>query len=72
MENKLKIAKHNQKASKGERSFFLKMNHLGDKLNHEVVSSMLGYRPDLKKALANKDKKMLGASFISPGKILNF
>jgi hypothetical protein len=67
MDNKVKIAKHNQKASKGEKSYFLKMNHFGDKLNTEIVSSMFGYRRDLKKAPAFNEKKMLGASFISPG-----
>ena len=67
MENKSKIAKHNQKAIKGEKSYFLKMNHFGDKLNNEVVSSMFGYRRDLKTAPAYKEKKMLGATFISPG-----
>ena len=67
MENKVKIAKHNQKASKGEKSYFLKMNHFGDKLNNEVVSSMYGYRRDLKTTAAYKDKKILGATFISPG-----
>ena len=30
MENKLKIAKHNQRAHKGEKAYFLKMNHYGD------------------------------------------
>ena len=32
MENKAKIAKHNQKAAKGEKSYFLKMNHFGDQV----------------------------------------
>ena len=69
MENKVKIAKHNQKATKGEKSYFLKMNHFGDKLNNEVVSTMYGYRRDLKTTPAYKDKKKFGATFISPGKI---
>lgn len=34
MENKAKIAKHNQKASRGEKSYFLKMNHFGDQVSH--------------------------------------
>jgi cathepsin L len=32
MENKAKIARHNQKAHKGEKSYFLKMNHFGDQV----------------------------------------
>jgi hypothetical protein len=32
MENKAKIAKHNQKANKGEKPYFLKMNHFGDQV----------------------------------------
>lgn len=62
MENKARIAKHNQKASKGEESFFMKMNHFGDKLHHEVVSTLNGY----KKGLKSKSKKILRASFMSP------
>ena len=71
MENKVKIAKHNQKANKGEKSYFLKMNHFGDKLNNEVVSSMYGYRRDLKTVTSYKDKKILRATFISPGKTIS-
>ena len=33
MENKAKIAKHNIRASRGEKTYFLKMNHLGDQVN---------------------------------------
>jgi cathepsin L len=32
MENKAKIARHNQKAHRGEKSYFLKMNHFGDQV----------------------------------------
>ena len=30
MENKAKIARHNSRAHRGEKSYFLKMNHFGD------------------------------------------
>jgi len=32
MENKARIARHNQRAFKGEESFFMKMNHFGDQV----------------------------------------
>jgi cathepsin L len=67
MENKAKIARHNQKAHRGETTYFLKMNHFGDQLNHEVISRMNGYRMDLKKS--GKGKKLLGATFITPANV---
>jgi len=33
MENKGKIARHNQKAHRGEVSFLMKMNHFGDQVS---------------------------------------
>ena len=32
MENKAKIARHNQRAHKGDKTYFLKMNHFGDQV----------------------------------------
>lgn len=43
MENKAKIARHNQQAHKGGKSYYLKMNHYGDLLHHEFVSIMNGF-----------------------------
>jgi len=43
MENKIKIARHNQMAHKGHKSYFLKMNHFGDMLHHEFVNLMNGF-----------------------------
>jgi len=43
MENKIKIARHNQLAHKGHKSYFLKMNHFGDMLHHEFVQIMNGF-----------------------------
>ena len=47
LDNKIRIAKHNLKAHLGEFSYTMKMNHLGDLLNHEVVSTRNGYRKGL-------------------------
>jgi len=64
MENKAKIAKHNQKANMGEQAFFLKMNNFGDQLHHEIITSYHGYQHDTKKKL--KERNIVGASYISP------
>jgi cathepsin L len=69
MENKARIARHNQKAHKGEKTYFLKMNHFGDQLPHEVISNMNGFRMDLYKA-KKATKKLLGATFIAPANVV--
>nr|ASL04981.1 cathepsin l [Nilaparvata lugens] len=43
MDNRNKIAKHNAKYEKGLASFKLKINHFGDMLHHEFVSTMNGF-----------------------------
>lgn len=58
MENKAKIARHNIKAQNGHHSYFLKMNHYGDMLHHEFVSTMNGYK--------GGKKSLVGATFIAP------
>ena len=60
MENKHKIAKHNQKAALGQKSFTLEMNHYGDLLHHEFVQIMNGYKHHLKAASEN------GSLFLTP------
>lgn len=40
MENKAKIDRHNDLASRGDHSYFLKMNNYGDLLHHEFVTLM--------------------------------
>jgi len=62
LENKAKIARHNQRALKGQETFFMSMNHFGDLLHHEVVSSLNGY----KMALKNSPKKPLRGTFMTP------
>merc|ERR1712003_65348 len=51
MENKARIARHNQRAHSGEKSYFLKMNHYGDLLHHEFTGAMNGYDFTAKKLL---------------------
>ena len=51
MENKARIARHNQRAHSGEKSYFLKMNHYGDLLHHEFTGAMNGYDFAAKKLL---------------------
>ena len=45
LENKLKIAQHNQLAQEGHHSYFLKMNHFGDFLPSEIAA-LHGLRKD--------------------------
>jgi cathepsin L len=66
MENKARIARHNQRAHLGDESFLLQMNHLGDQLHHEVTSSRNGYSKGL---LKKSGAKSLAASFIMPDHI---
>ena len=62
MENKARIARHNQKAHLGGSSFTMKLNHLGDQLNNEVISTRNGFR----KGLLKQTRKFSAASFIAP------
>lgn len=43
MENKHKIAKHNQLYQKGQISYKLAINKFGDLLHHEFVGGMNGF-----------------------------
>ena len=44
MENKHKIARHNQKAANGVKSYDVAMNQFGDLLHHEFVTLMNGFK----------------------------
>ena len=44
MENKHKIARHNQQAANGVKSYVIAMNQFGDLLHHEFVAAMNGYK----------------------------
>lgn len=64
MDNKAKIARHNQRAHVGGASFHMEMNQLGDQLHHEVLSTRNGYRKGL--LLQSGGSKPVGATFIMP------
>jgi len=63
MENKHKIAKHNQRASNGLKSYTVAMNHLGDLLHHEFVALMNGFKRNPLFPKAN------GSLFMAPDNI---
>ncbi len=64
MENKQRIARHNNRYMKGHHAYKLEMNHYGDLLPHEFASQMNGYRSDLK-----QNSGLLGATYISPANV---
>jgi len=66
MENKHMIAKHNQKAMAGHKSYTLEMNHYGDLLHHEFVRIMNGYRHHMKTASENGSLFMTPANVVAP------
>eukprot|EP00178_Gracilaria_changii_P006853 TRINITY_DN22226_c0_g2_i1.p1 TRINITY_DN22226_c0_g2~~TRINITY_DN22226_c0_g2_i1.p1 ORF type:complete len:166 (+),score=35.51 TRINITY_DN22226_c0_g2_i1:159-656(+) len=63
MENKFKIAKHNQLANKGHKSYTLAMNEFGDRLHHEFITTMNGYRRDI-------PRPENGSVFLEPSNLL--
>lgn len=64
MENKHKIAKHNQRAANGLKGFTLQMNKFGDLLNHEFVSIMNGFKKSY------KTDSMNGTTYLSPHNVV--
>jgi len=64
-ENKFRIDRHNERASVGNETFFLRMNRFGDQLRQEVVSSRMGFRSGLGQGLA-KQLLLGAATFIAP------
>jgi len=64
MENKQKIAKHNQLFGQGNKSYSLRMNKFGDLLHHEFVSSVNGFKRNYNHSLAT------GSLFLSPSNIV--
>jgi len=61
MENKHKIAKHNQRATNGLKGYYLAMNSYGDMLHHEFVATMNGY-----KQRSRFDPQRNGSTYLSP------
>jgi len=64
MENKHKIAKHNQKASNGLKGYSLAMNHFGDLLHHEFVAIMNGFKKTYRTDSIN------GSTYLSPHNVV--
>jgi len=64
MENKHKIAKHNQHAANGLKSYSLKMNHFGDLLHHEFTAMMNGFRGSWSKGAERN-----GSTYLSPANV---
>ncbi|KAI1287046.1 Cathepsin L [Halotydeus destructor] len=64
MENKHKIAKHNQRASNGLHTYSLAMNKYGDLLHHEFVSTMNGFRRN------PEAPKQNGSMFMTPHNVV--
>ena len=50
MENKARIARHNQKAHRGEKTYFLKMNHFGDQVQKSYFENNPNIRTQYCKA----------------------
>jgi len=63
MENKHLIAKHNQRAANGFKSYTLAMNKYGDLLHHEFASVMNGYIKSYEKDSIN------GSTYLSPSSV---
>lgn len=63
MENKHRIAKHNQRAANGLKSYTLEMNQFGDLLHHEFISIMNGYKKSYKTDSLN------GSAYLSPAHV---
>lgn len=64
LENKHKIAKHNQLHAQGNKTYSLKMNKFGDLLHHEFVATVNGFKRNYKDSLAN------GSIFLSPSNVV--
>jgi len=64
MENKQKIAKHNQLHAQGNRTYSLAMNKFGDMLHHEFVSTVNGFKRNYRESLSN------GSTYLSPANVV--
>ncbi|KFM62807.1 Cathepsin L, partial [Stegodyphus mimosarum] len=64
MENKHKIAQHNQLYSKGKKSYGLAMNKFGDLLHHEFVQTMNGFKRNYQDVISN------GSTYLSPANVV--
>jgi len=64
MENKHKIAKHNNRASNGLKGYTLAMNKFGDLLSHEFVALMNGFKKSYRTDSLN------GSTYLSPHNVV--
>ncbi|XP_037578751.1 procathepsin L [Dermacentor silvarum] len=60
MENRMKIARHNEKYAKNQVSYKLAMNEFGDLLHHEFVSTRNGFKRNY------RDTPREGSFFLEP------
>uniref|UniRef100_A0A1B6CPV5 Cathepsin L n=1 Tax=Clastoptera arizonana TaxID=38151 RepID=A0A1B6CPV5_9HEMI len=68
MDNRNKIAKHNAKYEKKLVSYSLKINHFGDMLHHEFISTMNGFNRS-KNAVSNSIPDIKPSYFIEPANV---
>ncbi|XP_066596122.1 cathepsin L1 [Prorops nasuta] len=68
MDNRHKIAKHNQRYEAGEVSYKLKINKYGDMLHHEFVHLLNGFNKSVNHLL-RAQTPLIGASFIEPANV---
>ncbi|XP_042899502.1 procathepsin L [Parasteatoda tepidariorum] len=64
VENKHKIAKHNQLFLSGKKSYRLRMNGFGDLLHHEFVRKVNGFQRNYNESLAS------GSTYLSPANVV--
>ncbi|PZC86913.1 cathepsin L [Helicoverpa armigera] len=71
LENKHRIAKHNQRFEQGAVSYKLRPNKYADMLSHEFVHVMNGFNKTLKhpKAVHGKGRESRPATFIAPAHV---
>lgn len=63
MDNKHKIAKHNSLYERGIKKYKLAMNEFGDKLHHEFVQTMNGFKRQYQSHYEN------GSTYLSPANV---
>lgn len=68
MENRHKIAKHNQRFEMGLVSYKLRVNKYADMLHHEFAATLNGFNRTGKYARLRKNN-VVGATFIPPANV---
>jgi len=64
MENKQKIARHNQLFERKQKTYSLDINQYGDMLHHEFVSHVNGFKRNYNESLAS------GSTYLSPHNVV--